>query len=1112
MSTWNPRANDLFLKALEIAAPDERRAFLDEACAGDAGLRSQVDCLIDAGLQAGSFLETPVIEQGQKETGPDTVATAQPPDAGGPALDFLAPSGHADHLGRLGHYEILSVVGQGGMGTVLRGFDEKLRRVVAIKVMSPQLASNGVARKRFIREAQAVAAVRNEHVVDIHAVEESSPVPYLVMEFISGESLQDRLDREGTLPVKEVLRIGLQMAQGLAAAHAQGIVHRDIKPSNILLENGVARVKITDFGLARTLDDAALTSSGLVAGTPQFMSPEQAQGEHVDHRADLFSLGSVLYAMCTGRPPFRASTTMGVLKRVCEETPTSIRELNPEAPDWLCDLIGKLHAKNPADRFSSAKELAEILALDLAQLHDPKPVQPRADQPPISVSVTTRPSSPSHRRRIVAAAILIAVAGVLLGEAIGITRLLQSSAKIGEPPPDLRAGPAQGALKDEFAKKEDDKSKAPPKWEGKPFVVLSSGGAKEFDSLAEAIDSCHDDDTIEIRGNGPFDCPPVAPDKPLQKRVAIRAGAGFWPVIRLEFAPVKHFAPWLGTESRLVLEGLDFRFGTSANYNPTAILSWGPCFIANCRFVDSSDRIRPLSGGLQQVRNSQFLSGGGALFNTKKLFLDNNVHACNAGIGGWLLTTEPMIPDQEVFIHDNTFCGYHGITHVLTGASKIALRRDVKKNIFQMSEPVLNASVGVDVENAQPALRQALGWREKKNVFGLDTRFAALKAVKIIKPGSPMLVDLPNRLNTIDEWEDFWGLTNTGSTRAAIKFQSGDILAKLAVNRALLLPEDFRLATGSAGKGAGRDGRDVGADIDLVGPGAAYERWKKTPAYQQWLEDSGQLKREKEPPDFALAIKMFNGVRAGPGGRASWAADSKSVVFAAPSQSGIKLYDLNARSVDTVLSDAAWDPTLSPDGSRLAFVKRPDKVNEIWVRDKVGVRRVATLKGQDAYPCWLDNDTVLWVDIGNIVWSLDVAAAAAAPVNRGQIGGAPLYPYPCVSRDGARVCYGQVGQIVISDNSMKPLKRFDFPGGREPKGFLGGWHPKGRHLGFGSYGCGDNYGLWLLDTHTGKTQRLVRGDVTLPSWSPDGKRLAFDHRPNGSPAEVWIIDAPDLPE
>jgi serine/threonine protein kinase len=223
-------------------------------------------------------------------------------------LDFLDPAENPAHLGRLGHYEVVEIIGRGGMGIVLKAFDTVLHRIVAVKVLAPQLATTAAARKRFEREARAAAAISHEQVVAIYEVGEVKGLPYLVMEYVAGVSLQERLDRTGPQELKEILRIGMQTARGLAAAHVQGLIHRDIKPANILLHNGVERVKITDFGLARAIDDASLTQSGCIAGTPQYMAPEQARGEAVDHRADLFSLGSVLYAMCTGRPPFRAST------------------------------------------------------------------------------------------------------------------------------------------------------------------------------------------------------------------------------------------------------------------------------------------------------------------------------------------------------------------------------------------------------------------------------------------------------------------------------------------------------------------------------------------------------------------------------------------------------------------------------------------------------------------------------------------------------------------------------------------------------------------------------------------------------------------------------------
>jgi serine/threonine-protein kinase len=288
------------------------------------------------------------------------------------ACDFLAPCENPAALGKLGQYEILEVVGRGGMGIVLKGYDRELNRYVAVKALAPHLAASAAARSRFAREARAAAAVVHPHVVAIHAVSGAGRLPHLVMPLIAGESLQQRLDRCGPLELKEVLRIGMQAAQGLAAAHAQGLVHRDVKPANILLESAeVDRVMLTDFGLARAADDASLTRSGIIPGTPQYMSPEQARGEAADPRSDLFSLGSVLYAMCAGRPPFRAETPLAVLRRISDDAPRPIREINPDVPLWLTRIIERLHAKRREDRFPSAAELGRVLEQCLAHVQQP---------------------------------------------------------------------------------------------------------------------------------------------------------------------------------------------------------------------------------------------------------------------------------------------------------------------------------------------------------------------------------------------------------------------------------------------------------------------------------------------------------------------------------------------------------------------------------------------------------------------------------------------------------------------------------------------------------------------------------------------------------------------
>jgi WD40 repeat protein/serine/threonine protein kinase len=364
-------------------------------------------------------------------------------------LDFLTSPTGPEQIGRFGPYEVLGVLGHGGMGIVLEANDPVLNRRVAIKVLAPQLAASGAARKRFAREARAAAAISHEHVVTIHAVGEEAGLPYLVMQCVPGPSLQERLDRDGPLELEEVLRIGLQTAQGLAAAHAQGVVHRDVKPGNILLEDGY-RVRLTDFGLARVADDATVTNSGFLPGTPAYMSPEQARGEAVDHRADLFSLGSVLYALCTGRSPFRASTLMGLLRRVSEDVPRPLQEINPRVPDWLVEVMNRLHAKEPARRFQSAQEVAEVFAACLAHAQQPTtasterlsalglasstvgngPSESNHQDEPSEGSLSGTRSQKAGRRlpkALVAAACLLAL---VASEASGLTGIVQWAATV----------------------------------------------------------------------------------------------------------------------------------------------------------------------------------------------------------------------------------------------------------------------------------------------------------------------------------------------------------------------------------------------------------------------------------------------------------------------------------------------------------------------------------------------------------------------------------------------------------------------------------------------------------------------------------------------------------
>jgi serine/threonine protein kinase len=378
------------------------------------------------------------------------------------SLSFLQPGTQPGSLGRLGHFEVLELLGKGGFGIVLKALDDKLQRLVAIKVLGPQLTGSANARSRFVREARAAAAVNCKYVVSTYEVHEQ-PIPYLVMEYVVGKSLQDRLDRLEPFASRDILRIGAEIAQGLVSAHHQGLIHRDIKPANILLEPQqqtmggssqvmplreqadspepptvslppLGRVKIADFGLARAVDDVSLTQSGMIAGTPLFMSPEQARGETLDPRSDLFSLGSVLYTLCTSHPPFQAHTTLGVMRRVCDDTLRPIREINANIPEALVEIVNRLLVKDRAGRFQTAAEVAELLEQQLAHLDDsalPRPScvlvggESKDQVPAVSARLNVLGSSPKKVRRrrrlgrwLAAVCALLGFASLYLGMAL----------------------------------------------------------------------------------------------------------------------------------------------------------------------------------------------------------------------------------------------------------------------------------------------------------------------------------------------------------------------------------------------------------------------------------------------------------------------------------------------------------------------------------------------------------------------------------------------------------------------------------------------------------------------------------------------------------------------
>ncbi len=333
----------------------------------------------------------------------------------------LRPAEEAREAGRLGGYQVLRVLGQGGMGTVFEAEDITLKRRVALKVMKPAIAANPAARERFQREAELMASLKHDHIVTIFQVSEHCGTPFLAMELLHGESLHDRL-ANAPLPVSETLHIGLQLARGLEAAHKCGLIHRDIKPANIWLERKEPagsneepellspdswllppsyRVKILDFGLARPAkEDGTLTGSGIVLGTPSYMAPEQARGEAVTTLCDLYSLGCILYRMSTGQLPVAGKGVMAVLTNLATVTPRAPRDLNPTIPPALDALIRSLLDQEPRNRPPTARAVIDALQSIL--------VDPGQSIPP-----ARKPTAGSRRRRVAVAFAAFLMAGLI---------------------------------------------------------------------------------------------------------------------------------------------------------------------------------------------------------------------------------------------------------------------------------------------------------------------------------------------------------------------------------------------------------------------------------------------------------------------------------------------------------------------------------------------------------------------------------------------------------------------------------------------------------------------------------------------------------------------------
>jgi tRNA A-37 threonylcarbamoyl transferase component Bud32 len=655
---------------------------------------------------------------GQEPCAPETTITTAAADQETPSstpvesqaaalsFPFLAAARGAGEIGWLGDYRILRLLGQGGMGVVFEAEDVKLNRRIALKVMRPELAAGEAARERFLREARAAATLQHDHIVTVHHVGEANGVLFLTMPLLQGESLADRLKRQDNLPPAEVIRIGREVAEGLAAAHEAGLIHRDIKPANLWLERN-GRAKILDFGLARAKTDTGqLTQSGVLVGTPAYMAPEQAGVGKVDQRCDLFSLGSVLYHLATGQTPFRGMDTMSILLALAKDQPAPPHEVNPDCPRGLSDLIVRLLAKEPDQRPPSARAVAETLAA-------------------LPMSVAPTPQAAAPRRRLLVA---VAALGILaVAVAIAIVVIIRDK---------------QGKEVARFSVPEGGSAEIRPEGpapaaKDKPFVRTRAGGASSgaYTSLEEALDTLRDGEAVVVHGNGPFPLPAL---RLRRGSLTLRAAPGFRPVfVGSADAPVPEGKPWFDLERTVVdVEGCDFRCPADRSAFVGGDAPWE---FRNCRLLGppNRDQLRqpgvPLlhyDGPRLRVADSFVSVWSGCALHVgprARVELHNNIlHPCED-----IPIFEPEAPGgQTLYLTRNsTMLSLLDLPFPKDRATE-PVRIDAEANLFWLADRslILPAPAGA----GRKPLRECFRWRGKHNWYATGDGAAYVKDPPVV--------------------------------------------------------------------------------------------------------------------------------------------------------------------------------------------------------------------------------------------------------------------------------------------------------------------------------------------------------------------------------------------
>jgi serine/threonine protein kinase len=802
----------------------------------DAGRRLRAtNEQMPSGLQA-------AINQLKTRFGHDNTRMGALPTQNFNLVDLLEPTDSAATLGRLGRYEVIEELGRGGMGIVVKARDPALNRTVAIKLLAPFLAAEDNARQRFVNEGRAAASINHVNVVTIFDVDEFGGIPFLVMEIVDGETLQQRLQNEHQLPLSDVVRLGSEVAAGLEAAHERGLIHRDVKPANILLESKTGTAKLTDFGLARATQDDHLTRSGVVAGTPAYMAPEQAGEQEVDHRADLFSLGSVLYAAITGQQPFQGNSVLAVIRKVADQAAPPIAELRPNTPPPLIDLIDSLQQKAAEDRVQTAREVVEYLELAL-------------DESAAKTQRILRPQKNKKNNSIVSTTV-----GILAAAALGFLTVTYLPPLLTGPNPgphhNVNNGGPNNVGPHNIGPHNVGPNNVGPNnvhQNGGPinhnlplvphseqrFVIKRHGGEIGFPELHTAIHSAISGDTIVIRQSGNIHCNRVnIGDKVLR----IVAGQGFHPVL-------KHTTndSLFSTNQVLVLEGLEFDVVPSLPPDSSMnarrqrkVLNCfrGSIFATHCRFTQrgNSGFITTEATQNLHIQHCEFYASLGHCVewrNTQTSARIAEFHFDNCVLTGESFFLIPPIVTQsplDLNVQRSAITSKRFIQIVRLANEPVnrnaRIRLHAEHNVFG-GESVVAYLDTVDhspngLDKIPLWIRGMVAWSGDSNRFSPKTNFFTILPQKFRAAGSTVPEWSPE---TIEEWSELWRNNVSNSLIAPNLWAEGG--KSPAGGFAVWLgPKDFELKK--------PESNVFGIDATLIGPGQPYHLWKKSPQGAKW--------------------------------------------------------------------------------------------------------------------------------------------------------------------------------------------------------------------------------------------------------------------------------------